>query len=99
MKAFAYSSIIVDVSMMLTALLTCKLLSSLIMVFDHSTNNHKQGVEERHRYQNNMFVFILSSTFIIPLEFFLRQVSELENCFLILSWQESKLARISPDIP
>ena len=48
MKAFAYSSMIVDVSMMLTALLTCKLLFSLIMVFYHSTNNHKQGMEERH---------------------------------------------------
>lgn len=48
MKVFAYSSIIVDVSMMLTALLTCKLLSSLIIVFYHSTNNHKQGMEERH---------------------------------------------------
>lgn len=48
MKTFAYSSMIVDVSMMLAALLTCKLLFSLIMVFYHSTNHHKQGVEERH---------------------------------------------------
>lgn len=100
MQAFAYSSMIVDVSMMLTALLTCKLLFSLIMVFYHSTKNHKQGMEERHRYQNNMFAFILLSTFLFPLEFFFfRQVRELENCFLILSWQESKLVRISPDIP
>lgn len=48
MKTFAYCSMIVDVSMMLASLLTCKLLFSLIMVFYHSTNHHKQGVEERY---------------------------------------------------
>lgn len=47
MKTFAYTSIIADVSMMLAALITCKLLFSLIMVFYHSTNNHKQGRERK----------------------------------------------------
>ena len=66
MKTFAYTSIIADVSMMLAALLPCKLLFLLIMVFCHSTNNHKQGKERKRETSKQPVGFYIVKYFFFP---------------------------------